>query len=227
MNGKVHLGHGFSMTKAEFYSRYKQIKGYNNFFPIGFHGTGMPIAAAAKKLKDEINDIGLEKLEEMVELNKQKTGNKTFTQYEIMLMNHVEKNDIPKFVDAEFWLQYFPERSRSDFTSLGICCDFRRSFITTPINPFGNSFIEWQFRKLKKHNFIEFGKRPSIFTPKFNQMCADHDRKSDSEGILPQEYTLIKLKVISTKSDKIKTLLDQQRDVFLVAATLRPETMYG
>lgn len=33
MNGKLHLGHAFSMSKAEFMSRYKTLKGYNTLFP--------------------------------------------------------------------------------------------------------------------------------------------------------------------------------------------------
>jgi leucyl-tRNA synthetase len=51
----------------------------------------------------------------------------------------------------------------------------------------------------------------------------DHDR-SAGEGVGPQEYTLIKLQVLDPKP-KVLTHLD--KPVFLVAATLRPETMYG
>lgn len=99
--------------------------------------------------------------------------------------------------------------------------DHRRSFITTSKNPYYNSFIEWQFTKLKAKNAIKFGKRPSIFAPKDNQMCADHDR-SVGESVLPEEYTLIKIKVI--KSEEI---FKMKEEIYLVAATLRPETMYG
>ena len=54
MNGRLHLGHAFSLSKAEFMARYKTLKGYNVLFPFGFHCTGMPISAAAKKLQSEI-----------------------------------------------------------------------------------------------------------------------------------------------------------------------------
>ena len=53
MNGKLHLGHAFSLTKCEFTARYKQIQGYNVLFPFSFHCTGMPITAAANRLKKE------------------------------------------------------------------------------------------------------------------------------------------------------------------------------
>jgi len=55
-------------------------------------------------------------------------------------------------------------------------------------------------------------------------MCADHDR-AEGEGVLPQEYTLIKIEVIEQNA-VMKEKLEGKR-VFLVAATLRPETMYG
>jgi leucyl-tRNA synthetase len=52
MNGTLHLGHAFSMSKVDFNAWYKRLCGYNVLFPFGFHCTGMPISAAAKKLKN-------------------------------------------------------------------------------------------------------------------------------------------------------------------------------
>lgn len=65
MNGKLHLGHAFSMTKSEFTARYKHMRGYNVLFGLGFHCTGMPICASAKKIKEELEKIGLDKLREI------------------------------------------------------------------------------------------------------------------------------------------------------------------
>lgn len=59
----------------------------------------------------------------------------------------------------------------------------------------------------------------------------DHDR-STGEGVLVQEYTAIKCRV-KTFSDAAAKVLEgklpaeARSSVFLVAATLRPETMYG
>ena len=53
----------------------------------------------------------------------------------------------------------------------------------------------------------------------------DHDRAS-GEGVGPQEYTLIKMKLLGLRSGVTCTALDN-RNVYFVAATLRPETMYG
>lgn len=74
MNGRLHLGHTFSLSKCEFAVRYHRLKGKNVLFPFGFHCTGMPIKACADKLKREIELYGnpprfpseLDSLEEQV-----------------------------------------------------------------------------------------------------------------------------------------------------------------
>lgn len=43
-------------------------------------------------------------------------------------------------------------------------------------------------------------KRYAVFSPLDRQPCADHDRAS-GEGVGPQEYTLIKLKVLELKGE--------------------------
>ncbi len=67
---------------------------------------------------------------------------------------------------------------------------------------------------------MKFGNRPTIFSPRDKQACADHDR-SEGEGVGPQQYTLIKIQVLEPQKLKLSG------DVFMVAATLRPETMHG
>ncbi len=69
--------------------------------------------------------------------------------------------------------------------------DWRRTFITTDVNPFYDSFIRWQFHHLKSRNKIKYGKRYTVYSPKDGQPCMDHDRAS-GEGVGSQEYTLIK-----------------------------------
>lgn len=81
--------------------------------------------------------------------------------------------------------------------------DWRRTFITTDANPFFDSFVRWQFIRLKERNKIEFGKRYTIYSPKDGQPCMDHDRAS-GEGVGPQEYTLIKMKVMTPYPKKLR-----------------------
>jgi len=83
MNGKLHLGHAFTMCKVDFECRWKQINGYNVLFPFGFHCTGMPICAAAKKLEKELESGNLPNPDDKS------------AQYNIMLSSGIEPADIP------------------------------------------------------------------------------------------------------------------------------------
>ena len=40
--------------------------------------------------------------------------------------------------------------------------DWRRSFITTDVNPYYDSFVRWQFINLKERGKIKFGKRSEV-----------------------------------------------------------------
>ena len=74
----------------------------------------------------------------------------------------------------------------------------------------------------------------SIFSPIDNQTCADHDR-AEGEGVGMTDYTLIKLQLLEPYPPTIYSLLSKlpaasstsPPHVYLPAATLRPETMYG
>lgn len=129
-----------------------------------------------------------------------KTGSAKF-QWEIMRMLGLQDEEIIKFTDANYWLYFFPGKWQEDLRNFGLRADWRRSFITTDINPFYDSFVRWQFIRLKERNKIKYGKRYSIYSPKDNQPCMDHDRSS-GEGVGPQEYTLIKIELLN----KIKSL---------------------
>eukprot|EP00038_Savillea_parva_P023260 m.40180 g.40180 ORF g.40180 m.40180 type:complete len:1085 (-) comp5929_c0_seq1:1678-4932(-) len=235
MNGKLHLGHAFTITKAEFAAGYQRLRGKKCLFPFGFHCTGMPIKASADKIKRELEvygnppvfpeaaaDAGSEKKTHAKIAAK--SGGETF-QWNIMKHLGIPESEIPQFAEAETWLKYFPPKGMEHLAMFGCKIDWRRSFITTPVNPFYDSFVRWQFEHLKEKNKIKFGKRYTIYSPKDGQPCMDHDR-SKGEGVAPQEYTLIKLEVLDPKPKSLQGLGDDKK-IFLVAATLRPETMYG
>ncbi|GAB0086221.1 hypothetical protein DMENIID0001_002260 [Sergentomyia squamirostris] len=243
MNGRLHLGHTFSLSKAEFSVRYYRLKGRNVLFPFGLHCTGMPIKACADKLKREIEQFGCPpKFPEVTEEQEPKeerdvvpkdkskgkkskavakTGSAKY-QWQIMQSLGLADDEIVKFAESEHWLEYFPPFAISDLTRFGVHVDWRRTFITTDANPFFDSFVRWQFNHLKSRGKVMYGKRHTIFSPKDGQPCMDHDRAS-GEGVGPQEYTLVKLKVMKS----LEKLPGVDGRVFLVAATLRPETMYG
>lgn len=81
--------------------------------------------------------------------------------------------------------------------------------------------------KLHDMGKIHFGERYTIYSPKDAQPCMDHDR-SEGEALGPQEYTAVKMEVVSWSNPEIEKQVNERvagRKVFLVAATLRPETM--
>lgn len=115
---------------------------------------------------------------------------------------------------------------QTDCSDLGIRADWRRSFITTDVNPYFDSFVRWQINKLHKFGKIKFGERYTIYSPKDGQPCMDHDRQS-GEALNPQEYTALKMEVVSWSAEAEAALKEKVagRKVYFVAATLRPETM--
>ncbi|RUS29537.1 hypothetical protein BC938DRAFT_480538 [Jimgerdemannia flammicorona] len=258
MNGRLHLGHAFTLSKIEFATGYERLKGKRALFPQGFHCTGMPIKACADKLARELElfgqnfenyrepteDVVEEKIENLtlkdkpvdptkVVAKKSKVAAKATTttyQFQIMQQLGVPTHEIHRFADPSHWLVYFPPLATLDLLSFGAKVDWRRSFITTDANPYYDAFVRWQMNRLYQLSKIKFGERYTIYSPVDHQPCMDHDRQS-GEGVGPQEYTGIKLEVVAWSAQARDTIERVEalrgKRVFLVAATLRPETMYG
>lgn len=204
----------------------------------------MPIKACADKLKRELETYGyppafptdqddapVEVERDVIPKDKSKgkkskavakTGPGKY-QWQIMQSLGLKDEEIKDFANTDHWLEYFPPLAITDLKNYGAHIDFRRSFITTDVNPFYDSFVRWQFELLKARGKIMFGKRHTIFSPKDGQPCMDHDRSS-GEGVGPQEYTLVKMKLVSKPPQKLAQV---KAPIYFVAATLRPETMYG
>ncbi|KAK4464648.1 putative leucyl-tRNA synthetase, cytoplasmic [Cladorrhinum samala] len=254
MNGRLHAGHAFSFSKIEFNAGYARMQGKRALFPQGYHCTGLPIKASADKLVKEVEMFGqnferYKEEEEVVEAapapakgpkedlskfnaKKGKAAAKTVkAKYQFQILNSVGVpiEEIHKFSDPQYWLQFFPPACKKDLTNFGARIDWRRQFVTTDANPYYDAFVRWQMNRLKELDKVKFGKRYTVYSIKDGQPCMDHDR-SEGEGVLPQEYTALKLKVVEwapKAAEALKGKIPEGASVYLVPATLRPETMYG
>lgn len=178
MNGKLHLGHAFTMCKVDFTARFKRLMGFNVLFPFGFHCTGMPICAAAKKLTSELETTPNIEMDENPKL-----------QYNILKYYKLTHEEITKFTEPIKWVKYFSLEGYRDVRSFNLMVDLRRSFVTTNFNPLYDSFISYQFKKLHKKGLLKYGTRNSVYSPNLDIQCQDHDR-SVGEGVGINEYIL-------------------------------------
>lgn len=255
MNGTLHAGHAFTISKLEFTASFARMQGKRVLFPMGFHCTGMPIKACADKLINEVKMFGtnFERYKEEDEKEKENSApaptshkedvtkfkakkGKAATkavkmkyQFQIMRAIGIPLQEIHRFADPQYWIEFFPELCHRDLENFGCRIDWRRSFVTTDVNPFYDAFTRWQMNRLRELQKIKFGKRYTIYSPKDGQPCMDHDR-SEGEGAGPQEYTALKLKVLEWAPEAAKAIegkVPAGAEVFFVPATLRPETMYG
>jgi len=193
MNGYLHIGHAFSLMRCEALARFKRMRGCNVLWPFSFHCTGTPIVAAAGRVKN---------------------GEKK--QLEILRSMGVPGEMIPRFADPVYWTEFFPGEARADLVSMGLSADWRRSFITTTLNPFYSRFVEWQFLKLREKGYVKKGEFPVVWCPNCGSAVGDHARLK-GEGERPQEFTLLKFEFEDEEFGR----------VFIMAATLRPETVFG
>jgi len=96
----------------------------------------------------------------------------------------------------------------------GFLADWRR--FTCTLYPDYARFIEWQFRKLKEKNLLIQKPYYAPFCPNCGPVAVDPSETDISKGgnAETQEYTLLKF-------------FCEEKGFYLVAATLRPETVYG
>ncbi len=192
MNGSLHLGHAYTAGRLDVIARYMRLKGFNVLYPWAWHWTGEAVMGVVHRL--EQNDKTL--IERLIKLDS------------------VEPSEINKFLDPVYLVKYFTKQGKEDIIRYGISIDWRREFHTTNLHPLYTKFVEWQIRSLYKKGLITQAPYPVVWCPRDKSPTGDHDRLK-GEGVRPEEYTLIKFKLIDEK------------DIFLVAGTFRPETIFG
>ncbi|KKK43235.1 MAG: Leucine--tRNA ligase, partial [Candidatus Lokiarchaeum sp. GC14_75] len=118
---------------------------------------------------------------------------------------------VESFVDPWNVVNYFSETTKVDFKSMGMSFDWRREFTTG--DKTYNKFIEWQFFHLKENGYIEKGEYPILYCPRDKNAVGEDDiSRGDEIDLGITEFICIKFPF---------------EGGFLVASTLRPETIYG
>lgn len=143
--------------------------------------------------------------------NKVKKKDKNWVDY--LKRNGCDDKTLKSLTTPEKIVDYFNEVYQNDsWKKFGFSCDFRR--FTCTIYPDYNKFIQWQFKKLNDLGLLV--QKPYFATAcsKCGPVAVDASETDISKGgnAEKQEYTLLKFKY---------------EDKFLIAATLRPETIFG
>ncbi|MCG2892781.1 MAG: leucine--tRNA ligase [Vulcanisaeta sp.] len=198
VSGPPHIGHGRTFTIGDIIARYKRARGFNVLFPIAWHITGTPIQSVADRIaKGDEEEVRL------------------YTWYVSLYVNDPGKvrDILATFTNPWNIARFFASAYVGDFKSMGFSMDFRRQFTTG--DPDYNAFIIWQYYRLRNAGYITQGSHVVLYSPDEGQAVGEHDiRGGDEITVDIIEFNLVKFKLESS-------------DEYLVAATLRPETIYG
>lgn len=169
INAPSHIGHLRAYGTADVLARYKRMRGFNVMYPMGFHGTGTPVLAFAKRMKEKDKEL--------------------ISEFKLF---HISDEEIEKMVDPEYIIEYFSKEVERGMRLAGLSIDWRRKFVT--IEPLFGKFIEWQFGVLNKKGFLVQGKHPVGWCTNENNAVGMHDTKHDVEPEIERE-SAIKFKI--------------------------------
>ncbi len=116
---------------------------------------------------------------------------------------------VKSFEDPWTTAKFFADHISADFKSLGYSIDWRRRFTTG--DKIYNQFVTWQFLKMNERGYIVNGTYPILYCPHCKNAVGEDDLL-EGEDASVRAFTTIKFPF---------------DDKFLVAATLRPETIFG
>jgi len=118
---------------------------------------------------------------------------------------------VASFKDPWSIVKFFIPKMKGEYSTLGTSFDWRRSF--TSGDPEHQALVTWQFKKYKEMGYLTKASYPALFCTEEKHAVAEDDIvDADIEPVEKQEMVLLKFKF---------------EDGYLVAATLRPETVFG
>ena len=168
VNTPQHIGHLRTYGTADVYARYMRLRGKNVLFPMGFHATGTPILAVAKRVLKGDKDI-----------------------IDTLMDFDIPIEDIKKMSDPVFCAEYIMHMHQEGFVISGLSIDWRRKFIS--IEPIFSKMVEWQFGKLNDAGMLKKGLHPVGWCRNENNAVGQHDTKGDAEPEI-EALTAVKFK---------------------------------
>ncbi len=222
-SGGMHVGHVRTYTVPDVIARFKRMQGYNVLFPMAWHVTGTPIVGALKRLRE-------------------KEKKQIYVLKNVFRMRDKELKKIKTPMD---FADYFIEKHyKAAMMGLGFSIDWRMEFTTH--SKHYNKFIEWQYHALKEKNLVKKGKHPVRYCLTCQNPVTTHDLLEGEDADI-NKLVLIKFRIRAlefkptaektktvkprsakaTKNKKTKKQAGKIKPVYLVTATLRPETVYG
>ena len=121
------------------------------------------------------------------------------------------KSIVQSFVEPQKIVDFFVPKMEKEYRQMGLSVDWSKQFTSGDMEH--QQLVTWQFEKYKELGYLTKGKYPVLYCPTDQSAMGEDDIKdADSHSVDKQEFTLLKFKY---------------GDKFLVAATLRPETVYG
>lgn len=139
-------------------------------FPMGFHYTGTPILAMAKRIAAGDPEM----VKALTDLYK------------------VPEEDLRQLTSPLKIARYFHEEIKQGMKEMGFSIDWRREFTT--IDPMYKKFIHWQFKKLSEKGYLTKGSHPVGWCPSCESPLGQHDTLGDVEPEI-EEFTLIKFRI--------------------------------
>ncbi|MFW3146308.1 MAG: leucine--tRNA ligase [Thermoplasmatota archaeon] len=174
ISGYLHVGHMRGFTYSDVITRYKRVNGHDVLFPVGFHASGIPAIALAKRI--------------------QRRDEKTM---DYMIRNGCPPDKVDGLGDVEKLIDFFSNVYIEEYwRRFGFGIDFTRCMST--ISPGYKKFISWQFRKLRDLGLLTTKPHYAPYCPTCGPVAVDTSMTDIAQGGTAevQEFTALKFRLM-------------------------------
>jgi leucyl-tRNA synthetase len=172
VSGTLHVGHARSYVLPDVIARFKRMQGFNVFFPLGFHATGVH---CQKILNDVLKDLKNAKI------------------------YGIPSKEAIKFKTPMDVEKYLEKNMIEAFKRIGLSLDYRP--VVSTIDPQYNKFIQWQFKKLRDKGYLTQKDYRLAWCPDCDHPVSLDSAEMDIsewKGAQIKDYVIIKFKLGNT-----------------------------